>query len=374
MSKDKKFQPSFRQTTRLPILISAAIAIIALCSLTFYWHQNVQDYKKGEFNTSYNQGMADLGAAFLGHLIEDENTEAIESIGQRLAKNPSIEKIAIYRRSGEQVFLKDSDNTSLSEPVIANIAYEDSFNGYLVIYFADTLNTANSVTAFWLNPYFIWLFGGATWFLIFFVLQLRHRGQKRQLADKRSIEPDDKPPRNHSNGHQLKSLIKHNRQQLQHKTIKQSLVISANWGSLDEPRNALLLRVLSRWLPQNGLLATQFSRGLLVLGVDAEHTPIGRNPLYALERCLLNIQLRPKILLHHLDFEHEMYQTFFRIIESGIWFEKSLQAKDDLNWTVKKVIDIELDDHDVIELCQLKEPDAEQLGLIARQVRFLSDE
>ena len=66
---------------------------------------------------------------------------------------------------------------------------------------------------------------------------------------------------------------------------------------------------------------------------------------------------------------------FFDIIEPGVWFEKKLRQKDDnYDWPSRKLIDIELDTHDIIELCQLEEPDAEQRGLIERQVRFLSED
>ncbi|RDX35949.1 hypothetical protein DZA50_05665, partial [Kangiella sp. HD9-110m-PIT-SAG07] len=65
----------------------------------------------------------------------------------------------------------------------------------------------------------------------------------------------------------------------------------------------------------------------------------------------------------------------FGIIEPGLWFEKTIQAKDkDYQWPTSRIIDIELDTHDIIELCKLEEPNAEQLGLIERQVRFLSDD
>ena len=66
---------------------------------------------------------------------------------------------------------------------------------------------------------------------------------------------------------------------------------------------------------------------------------------------------------------------FFDIIEPGIWFEKHLiETGSHYNWPTQKTIDIELDDQTVIELCQLEEPDAEQRGLLERQVRFLMDD
>ena len=373
MSKQNNKQRSYLQTIRLPILISTAMTIIALSFMVFSWHQETENYQTQEFSQHYNQGMADLSAAFLGHLIEDENTEAIESIGQRLASNDNIKQIAIYRRSGELIFSASKTDTSYSDPVIANIAYEDTYNGYLVIYFAAAEQVINNEQPLWANAYVIWFSGGILWLTILLLLHIKREKQKETKAKSNGAASSESTTQH--NGQLLKDLIKHNRQQLQNKTIKHSLVIKADWSNLTTKGNAQLLRTLSRWLPQNAMLATQFNHGLLILGLDGEKGPLSRNALHALERCFQHIQLEPKILLHRLNFDREIYQMFFGIIEPGIWYEKTLQEKDkNYSWPANKVIDIELDNHDIIELCRLEEPDAEQGGLIERQVRFLSDD
>ena len=373
VSKQNNKQRSYLQTIRLPVLISTAITIMALCFMIFFWHQEAHNHQTQEFSQHYNQGMADLSAAFLGHLIEDENTDAIESIGQRVASNDNIQQVAIYRRNGELVFSAGNTDQAHSDPVIANIAYEDSYNGYLVIYFVDAEHFTNSEQPLWFNSYVLWLFGGILWLIIFLLLNIK-RGRSRQSKAQNNADTSSESATQH-NGQLLKELIKRNRQQLQNKSIKHSLVIKADWSKLTVKDNTQLLRTLSRWLPQNAMLATQFNHGLLVLGLDGDKGPLSRNALHALERCFQHIQLEPKILLHRLNFDRDIYQMFFGIIEPGVWYEKALQEKDsDYNWPAKKVIDIELDNHDIIELCRLEEPDAEQRGLIERQVRFLSDD
>lgn len=373
VSKQNNKQRSYLQTIRLPILISTAMTIIALSFMIFTWNQEANNHQRQEFSQSYNQGMADLSAAFLGHLIEDENTDAIESIGQRLASNDNIQQISIYRRNGELVFSAGNTEQLYSDPVIANIAYEDTYNGYLVIYFVSSEQFINNDQPLWLNSYALWIFGGILWLIIFLLLNIK-RG-KAKAPKTESNESIGNGSKTQQNGQLLKELIKRNRQQLQSTTIKHSLVIKADWSKLSVEANTQLLRTLSRWLPQNAMLATQFNHGLLVLGLDEEKGPLSRNALHALERCFQHIQLEPKILLHRLNFDRDIYQMFFGVIEPGVWYEKALQEKNqDYNWPAKKVIDIELDTHEVIELCRLEEPDAEQRGLIERQVRFLSDD
>ncbi|RDX36691.1 hypothetical protein DZA50_03690, partial [Kangiella sp. HD9-110m-PIT-SAG07] len=309
MSKENNKQRSYLQIIRLPTLIATAIVIIALCFILFTWNQEADSYQSQEFDSVYNQGMADLSAAFLGHLIEDENTETIESIGHRLADKSRILQVAIYRRNGELIYSAGSQDQSQSEPVIANISYEDSYNGYLVLYFAPS-HSANINQPLWLHSSIIWFFGAALWVLIFLVLNIKRAKKKPAEATEQTLDSAEAQPTAARNGQVLKDLIKRNKQQLKGKTIKHSLVISAEWGKLDDRRNALLLRVLSRWLPQNGLLATQFSGGLLVLGLDSDKAPLNRNPLFALERCLKQLQLQPKILLHRLNFDRDIYQMF----------------------------------------------------------------
>lgn len=376
VNKSNHTKRSFLQAVRLPILVSATLIIAALCFALFSWHQESQQYHSNQFSKEYNQGMANLSAAYLGHLIEDENTDAIESIGQDLANNKSIQKLTIYRRNGELIYSQENDSqTSSSTPVIANISYEGNYNGYLVIYFAPIAALASTQQPFWVQPYMVWIIGVTLWFCIFLLLTVKRRKKKPSNNSTTSKSSNDGLDTAKPNGTVLKELIKRNRKNIDSKTIKYSLVINADWSKLDDRANALLLRILSRWMPQNGLFATQFSHGLLVLGLDEEKAPIKRNPLYALERCLLQLQLQPKILLHHLDFDRDIYQMFFEIIEPGIWYEKTLKDKElNYDWPTKKVLDIELETHEVVELCRLEEPDAEQRGAIERQVRYLSEE
>ena len=159
MNKSNHTERSNLQTIRLPILLSTAIVVIILCSSMFSWYQESLDNQTREFSLQYNQGMADLSAAYLGHLIEDENTDAIESIGLRLNNNKNIQKLAIYRRNGELIYSAGDAAKPHSDPFIANISYEDNYNGYLVIYFIPATDLIQSEPPFWLKPFMIFLKG-----------------------------------------------------------------------------------------------------------------------------------------------------------------------------------------------------------------------
>lgn len=376
MSNDKKTKRSYLQTIRLPILLSSALVIAAVCALVYFWSQSSQNYQQQHFSALYNQGLSDTSAAFLGHYIEDEDIENIESIGQRLASQENIQKISIYRRNGELMFQQAKggqtrDVQPHSEPVIADISYENTYNGYLILYFAPTEILASKNQPSWLSSKMIWGLGALVWFLVLLVLY-GNRWFKRK--PKKHSQTEISAPTSEQNTQLLKDLIRRNKQ---HKDldIEKSVVIKSQWTKLSSETNNKLLRVLSRWLPQNGLVAKQFNHDLLVLGLLKDHSPVNRNPLYALNYCLDRMQLESKIMVHRLDFGQEIYEMFFDIIEPGIWFEKHLiETGSHYNWPTQKTIDIELDDQTVIELCQLEEPDAEQRGLLERQVRFLMDD
>lgn len=372
MSINKKTNKTYLQTIRLPILISTAITIVALCGVLYSWGESSREYQYQQFSSKYNQGLADTSAAFLGHLIEDEDTETIESIGDQLEQQDAIQKVSIYRRNGELIYQQGEQSQSPSDPVIANISFDDDYNGYLILYFVPTSNFLNKEQPLWFNPTLIWFFGILTWLIVLVLLYANRWFKSTPAKAKKSQQSQSQAAA--SSTQLLKDLIRRNKQN-KGSTLESSIVIKARWSTLNDQSNKRLLRILSRWLPQNGLFATQFSEDLLSLGVTQEHSPIKRNPLYALEHCFEQLQLEPKIIVHRLDFGQDIYKMFFDIIEPGIWFEKRLiETGSQYNWPKQKTIDIELDDHTVIELCQLAEPDAEQSGLIERQVRFLSDD
>jgi len=378
VSTNPKAHRSYLHKIKLPVLFSSALTILILCLILYKWLDTYQKHQEHLFSTTYNQGLADTSAAFLGQLIEDEDTEAIEVAGQQLSAHKNIQQLSIFRRNGELVYQQGDKSTPHNPPVISNIAYQGNYNGYLIIYFVPTSELIDSTSPFFFNHTMVWVFGALIWFVIFLILY-SNRWFKKSNKAQPSIQKQEQSTKN--NTQLLKELIRRNKQN-KSAIIDSSVIIKANWGRLSEESNNQLLRILSRWLPQNELFATQFNDGLLVLGVTLEHSPIKRNSLYSLYYGLHRLQLEPKIIVHRLDFGQDIYQTFFDIIETGIWFEKRLiETGSHYQWPSQKVIDIELAESDssnakgtVIELCQLEEPDAEQRGLIERQVRFLMND
>ncbi|GAA0203932.1 hypothetical protein GCM10009123_09030 [Kangiella japonica] len=358
------------QAVKLPVTVSSAAVIVALCFLVYSWTLAVRDYHAQEFTVEYSQGLANASASFLGHLIEDEDTDTLSTVGQQLQSDNAVTKLSIYRRNGELIYQSGEVFDGQSQPVIANIAFDGNYNGYLIVYFSNSDILPNYDNNFWLTPELIWIFGALIWLILVTLLYA-----------KQWFSPSTKKPQNKARNYQsmesnvqlIKSLIRRKKDHENTPAIS-SLIIKARWERLNQQSTNTLLRVLNRWLPQNGFFVTQFDNNLLTLGLRLEYSPMNQNPLYALHNCLNQLQLEPKIIVHRLNFGEEIYQTFFDIIDSGIWFEKNLiETGSDYNWSAEKVIDIELEDGIVVELCRLKAPDAEQKSVIERQVRYLSD-
>lgn len=373
MSHKNSKNKTYFQSIRLPILISSAIAIVALCFLIFSWYGKVTEYKQHKFSITYNQGIADSTASFLGQLIEDGDIESISDIGKRLAEQPHIQKVSIYQRTGELIYEEGQSEKSHSDPVIANISYDGHYNGYFIAYFVPSSELTTNQNILWLQGNIIWFLGAGVWLLFFVVLNIKRWFRSSPKADNHIANTEKLSEADNSK--LLTQLIKRSLKQSKDASFDGSLIVKANWTKLDNQSNNKLLKILNRWLPQNGLIATKFSNDLLVLGLDSSFSPLRRNPIYALEQSLKNLQLEPQIIFHELDFEQDVYQTFFSVIEPGIWFEKTLKhSTSKEGWPSQATVDIELNDQEIVKLCQLPEPDAQQVTLIERQIRFISDD
>ncbi|WP_169816854.1 hypothetical protein [Kangiella sediminilitoris] len=341
--------------------------------LMFFWHEKVTDYQQQAFSKTYNQGLADSTAAFLGQLIDEDRIEAISKVVDQLEEQPSIQSVTVYQRTGELIHSAGNKDNPHSDPVIANISFNGTYNGYLIVYFKPGTSLIADQDQLWVSSGVIWLLGALIWSFLFFILNIKRwfRSSKKSKSANTpknvTVEQD--------NSKLLKQLMKRNLKQSKDTDFQCSLVIKANWTKLNNGNNNKLLKILSRWLPQNGLVATQFNNSLLVLGLDTHASALSRNPLYALEQSLKSLQLEPKIIIHDKDFDKEIYQTLFKNIEAGIWYEKTLhKTHQDKAWPADSLANIEFKENQFIELCQLPQPDAQQISLIERQVRFISDD
>ncbi|MBV34544.1 MAG: hypothetical protein CMP47_03695 [Rickettsiales bacterium] len=371
MKTDNNKHSATMQNAKLPIAISTAIVIMALCFMVYSWTLSVKKHQAQQFAIEYSQGLANASASFMGHLIEDEDTDTLATVGQQLQSNKAITQLSIYRRNGELIYQSGETVNETSQPVIANIAYDNSYNGYLIIYFSNNQVLALDDQAYWLLPELIWIFGAVIWLALVVLLYAKRWFSSAQKQSKQMV-PDTKSTE--TNVQLIKNLLRRKKDDENSEAVS-SLIIKAQWSALNDKSANILLRVLNRWLPQNGFFVTQFDQKLLTLGLKREYSPMNQNPLYALQHCLHQLQLEPKIIVHRLNFGEEIYQTFFDIIDSGIWLEKHLiETGSAYNWKAERVIDIELENGEIVELCRLKAPDAEQKSMIERQVRFLSDD
>lgn len=112
---------------------------------------------------------------------------------------------------------------------------------------------------------------------------------------------------------------------------------------------------------------------MLILGKDSDSIePNLITQLQVLVNAMQQLKLEPTILVHNLEFEREVYQTFFEIIEPGIWLESDMQQAVLVESDNK--IALEIESVGEVKLTQLPEIEASQRSGIERQARFLVGE
>ncbi|MCW9028121.1 MAG: hypothetical protein OQJ80_04235, partial [Kangiella sp.] len=168
----------------------------------------------------------------------------------------------------------------------------------------------------------------------------------------------------------LRQLLKHSNGKKHYQGNSSWFVIKANWERLDKQDTHQLLRLFNRWLPKNEVYFLSFKQSLLMLGKDCEVVePSLITQLQVLFKAMRQLKLEPTILIHNLSFERDIYQTFFEIIEPGIWLESDIKHQSIIEG--EEPIELDIETAGEVKLTRVPDVEAHQRTGIERQVRFL---
>ncbi len=312
-------------------------------------------------------------ASQLGSFIYAQDTDSIEAVAKGLYENDSVFKVAIYQRDGTEMAKLEADELPADlRSVVADIYFQEKKNGYLTIYFSPNAQ-ASLISQVVSEPTMIWIISGFSWGLLLFIISFRNIStwwRSRQPKSTIVNNGQDSPSQNQL----LRQLLKHSNGKKNHSGSNDNLlVIKANWQRLNEQHTHRLLTMFNRWLPKNGVYFLNFKQSLLVLG--KESTLIEPNLLTQLQvllKAMRRLKLDPSILVHNLEFDREIYQTFFDVIEPGIWLESDIRHASLIDSEERIELDIEAIGE--VELIKVPDVEASQRNGIERQVRFLLGE
>lgn len=312
-------------------------------------------------------------ASQLGSFIYAQDKDSIEAVAKGLYENDSVFKVVIYQRDGTEMARLEADELPADlRSVVADIYFQEKKNGYLTIYFSPKAQ-ASVMSQMVAEPVVIWIISGLSWGLLLFIIsfrRIRSWWKSRPGKDEAVTNGKDSPSQNQL----LRQLLKHGNNNKNHSVSGASLlVIKANWQRLNEQSTHQLLKVFNRWLPKNDIYFLSFKQPLLILGKDSNTIePALLVQLQVLVKAMQQLKLQPTILVQNLEFEREVYQTFFEVIEPGIWLESDIPHAVQIESDNK--IELEIESVGEIKLVCLPEVEASQRSGIERQARFLVGE
>lgn len=312
-------------------------------------------------------------ASQLGSFIYAKDKDSIEAVAKGLYENDSVFKVAIYQRDGTEMAKLEADELPEDlRSVVADIYFQEKKNGYLAIYFSPNAQ-ASLMSQMIAEPVMIWIISGFSWGLLLFVIsfrRIRTWWKNRPAKDESVTNSKDSPSQNQL----LRQLLKHSNGNKHRSDSGTSLlVLKANWHRLSEQSTHQLLKVFNRWLPKNGIYFISFKQPLLILGKDSNTIePNLLIQLQVLVKAMQQLKLEPTVLVHNLEFERDVYQTFFEIIEPGVWLESDMQHAAQIESENK--IELDIESVGQVKLICLPEIEASQRSGIERQARFLVGE
>ena len=362
MSRDKNTFSTFFSKNNTRVLMLLAFVVFVVTFSIIQWHNHLVSQQQQKFISLYSHGAAHAAASQLGSFIENDDRESLSATAYNLIQQPAVVKVAIYDQQGNVLALKSSEETAQKlYTVVAHTYFNEQKNGYLIldidsINLIPNLKENNSE----LVPWFIALISWGVIFLLF----NSHNVSKALSLLNRSQRPQSAPVEKTSQLY--RELLRRNQQQKDQSNEQAVLVVKAEWEKLSAKNTNLLINVLNRWLPQNSMYMRSLKDTLLIITLNQPAETKILNQIRVLEACLISMKLTPTCLVHDMDFEQPIYQTFFDIIQPGIWIEKAKQ--DVLSIGHDDVIGLEIDDES-IELIKLAAVDAQQRNTIERQVR-----
>ncbi|MHC9511268.1 hypothetical protein [Kangiella sp. M94] len=358
----------FKSANTQALFFSAIILAIS-SSLLHLWLTEQQYQQQQNYINSYTEMLTTASSSQLGSFIHTEDKDSIEAVAKGLYENDSIYKVTIYQRDGSLMSNMEADEIpSDLRSVVADIYYQDEKNGYLTLYFSPTAQ-ASLISQAVAQPIMIWIISGFSWVILLFVLSFRNirkRWKSRKPKDQSSVTGKEPPSQNQL----LRQLLKHSNGKKEQQGGGSQYVIKANWERLDEQATHQLLTVFNRWLPKNKIYFLSFKHSLLILGKDSHRLESNQLiQLQVLARAMRQLKLEPVILIHNLNFDRDIYETFFEVIEPGIWLESDVKHQSFID--SEEHIELEVESIGAVELTRVPDIEAQQRSGIERQARFL---
>lgn len=333
------------------------------------WLTEQQYQQQQNYINSYTEMLTTASSSQLGSFIHNQDKDSIEAVAKGLYENDSIFKVSIYQRDGSLMSKLEADELPEDlRSVVADIYYKDEKNGYLTLYFSPTAQ-ASLISQVVAQPVMIWIISGFSWVMLLFVLSFNkiRKWWKNRKPKVTSSEAGKELP---SQNQLLRQLLKHSNGKKEQQEVGSQYAIKANWERLNEQTTHQLLTVFNRWLPKNNIYFLSFKQSLLILGKDSHKLESNQLiQLQVLVRAMRQLKLEPAILIHNLDFDRDIYETFFEVMEPGIWLESDIKHQSFMN--SEQHIELEIESIGEVELTRVPDIEAQQRSGIERQARFL---
>lgn len=135
------------------------------------------------------------------------------------------------------------------------------------------------------------------------------------------------------------------------------LILKANWDSLAQDDKELLIYKVDQWLNTNHYIFIDIEESNLIFGLSKKFSEENILSIRVLEAILQEFNLKPRLLIHHLDFNSDIYNQFFTVIDEGIWLDETLEEFRHRHLTDTNInLDIEIEGYGEIFLCKLAPP------------------
>ncbi|WP_417445954.1 hypothetical protein [Kangiella sp.] len=367
--RDIGIKPTFFKSPNTKALIFSAIVLAISSGLLQLWLTEQQYQQQQNYINSYTEMLTTASSSQLGSFIHTQDKDSLEAVAKGLYENDSIFKVSIYQRDGSLMSKLEADELPDDlRSVVADIYYQDKKNGYLTVYFSPTAQ-ASLISQVVAQPVMIWIISGISWGLLLFAIsfkKIRQWWKNRKPKENTAMAGKELPSQNQL----LRQLFKHSNGKKEQQEDGSQYVIKANWERLNERTTHQLLTVFNRWLPKNNIYFLSFKQSLLILGKDSQKLESNQLiQLQVLVRAMRQLKLEPAILIHNLNFDRDIYETFFEVMEPGIWLESDIKHQSFID--SEQHIELEIESIGEVELTRVPDIEAQQRSGIERQARFL---
>lgn len=132
------------------------------------------------------------------------------------------------------------------------------------------------------------------------------------------------------------------------------LILKAHWESLDKTAKQQLIYKIYQWLNLNNYIFIDIEGSNLVFGLSKKFSEENILSIRVLEAILKEFELKPRLLIHHLEFDSDIYNQFFTVIDDGIWLDETLEEFKHRHLADTTInLDIEIEGYGEVLLCKL---------------------